>query len=242
MDSVEVCPSKGVAVRGGRVIVGPCVRDVAVFYALGAGVSPVTTQGTDGRIYYIPRTNTWRSDGGQLNFFNVPGTYTARVKVLPCEGKYGVDVFARADQVVNVASEPVVPLVVTSEQNGTQKKHQMVFSTNAKVWVNVGLAANARMVAFSVDMSAPIAAGTHTVDKWVEVRGEFNGWSGGAIYRLARAGNVYAGAFVITGNAGAALAYKFYSEQITWEGGADRTLILGAAQQTQTVPQATWNV
>lgn len=226
-------------------MIGPCFREVRVVYTL-TGVAPISTVSPgDGRVFFVPRVNTFRPDGQYLLFFNQAGTYTERVRIFPCEAttnRYGVDVFNFAPQVVNVTSTPVVPVVVTSEQNGTQQKHQLIFTTDATVFVNVSNNPNSRLVTFSVNMSAPIAAGTHTVGEWVEVRGVFNNFVGGDLYRLARNGNVYSGTFLIVGNAGSSITYKFYGERITWEPGSDRTLVLGPAQTGQTVPNAVWNV
>lgn len=240
--AVEV-ESDVVKVREGRVIIGPCEYRVTVVYSLG--VTPVATMSPGGQIFYVPRTNTFRPDGRYVIFFNSAGTFEERIRVCPCDevtNRFGVDVFAFTPQVVTVTSDPVVPVVVTSEQSGTQKKHQLIFQSDATVYVNVGNAANSRMVTFSVDMSAPIAAGTHNVSHWVEVRGSFNDFGGGDLYRLNRNGNVYSGAFPIVGNAGATVTYKFYGQEITWESRADRTLVLGTAQIAQSTPPAVWNV
>lgn len=246
MDSyVEVCPQGGVNVRDARVVLGPCFRTVTVVYTL-TGVVPLSTVSPiDGTIYFVPRVNTFRPDGQFLFFFNQAGTFTERIRTFPCDitnNRYGVDVFNFTPQVVNVTSIPVVPVTVTSEQSGTQQKHQLVFTTDATVFVNISNNPNGRFVTFSVNMSAPIAAGTHSVGEWLEVRGSFNSFSGGDIYRLTRSGDIYTGTFPIVGNAGSTVTYKFYGQRITWEPRADRTLVLGAAQVAQTVPAAVWNV
>jgi len=242
---VEVCPEKGVNVRGGRVVVGPCFRTVNVVYTLN-GVAPLATVSpNDGRVFFVPRVNTFRPDGQFLIFFNQPGTFAERIRVFPCDpttNRYGVDVFAFTPQVVNVTSIPVVPVAVTSEQNGEQEKHQLIFTTDATVFVNISNNPNGRFVTFSVDMSAPIAAGTHSVTEWVEVRGSFNNFSGGDLYRLTRNGNIYSGSFLIVGAAASTVTYKFYGQRIEWELRADRTLTLGPVQVSQTVPSATWSV
>jgi len=241
---VEVCRDSGVNVRDGRVQVGPCLRTVTVVYTLD-GVAPLSTTSPDGGLFFVPRVNTFRPDGQFLVFFNRPGTFTEQIRIQPCAtqtNRYGVDVFAFTPQVVNVTSQPVVPVTVTSEQNGEQEKHQLVFTTDATVFVNISNNPNGRLVTFSVDMSAPIAAGTHSVGEWVEVRGSFNNFAGGDLYRLTRSGNIYSGSFLIVGNSGTSVTYKFYGQRITWEPRADRTLTLGPAQTNQTVPAAVWNV
>ena len=91
-------------------------------------------------------------------------------------------------------------------------------------------------------MAGPIAAGTHSIGEWVEVRGSFNSFGGGDLYRLPRSGNIYSGSFLIVGAAGSEMTYKFYGQRITWEPRADRALTLGTAQIAQTVPPAVWNV
>jgi hypothetical protein len=244
-DYVEVCRESGVNIRDGRVAVGPCYRTVSVVYTL-VGVAPLATVSpTDGRTFFVPRVNTFRPDGQFLIFFNNGGTFTEKIRVFPCDSttnRYGLDVFAFAPQVVNVTSVPVVPVTVTSEQNGEQEKHQLVFTTDATVYVNISNNPNGRFVTFSVDMSAPIAAGTHSIGEWVEVRGPFNNFGGGDLYRLSRSGNVYSGTFLIVGAAASTVTYKFYGQRITWEPRADRTLTLGPVQQGQTVPAAVWNV
>lgn len=242
---VDVCPHTGVNIAGGRVMVGPCVRQVFVNYTLN-GVTPVSTVSpVDGRIFFVPRVNTFRPDGQFITFFNRAGSFGERIRIFPCDpttNRYGIDIFNFSPQVVNVTSTPVVPVTVTSEQNGTQQKHQLIFTTDATVFVDVSNNPNGRFVTFSVNMSAPIAAGTHSVTEWVEVRGSFNSFSGGDLYRLTRSGNIYSGTFLIVGNAGSAVTYKFYGQRITWESRSDRSLALGPAQTGQTVPAATWNV
>jgi hypothetical protein len=205
----------------------------------------LATVSPEGQTFFVPRVNTFRPDGQFLIFFNQAGTFTERIRVFPCNAttnRYGVDVFAFTPQVVNVTSIPVVPVVVTSEQSGTQEKHQLIFTTDATVFVNISNNPNGRFVTFSVDMTAPIAAGTHSVTEWVEVRGSFNNFGGGDLYRLTRNGNIYSGSFLLVGNSGSAVTYKFYGERITYEPRADRTLTLGPAQTNQTVPAAVWNV
>jgi hypothetical protein len=242
---VEVCPEKGINVRDGRVVVGPCFRTVNIVYTLN-GVTPLATVSpNDGRIFFVPRVNTFRPDGQFLIFFNQAGRFTERLRVFPCDpttNRYGVDVFNFTPQVVNVTSVPEVPVVVTSEQGGEQQKHQLIFTTDATVFVNIGNNPNGRFITFSVDMSAPIAAGTHSLGEWVEVRGSFNNFGGGDLYRLTRSGNVYSGTFLVVGNAGTTTTYKFYGQRIEWEPRSDRTLTLGPAQTNQTVPPALWNV
>jgi hypothetical protein len=242
---VDVCRDTGVNVSQGRVMVGPCFRDVSVIYTLN-GVTPLSTiSPVDGRIFFVPRVNTFRPDGQFITFFNQAGTFAERIRVYPCDttnNRYGVDIFNFTPQVVNVTSIPAVPVTVTSEQSGAQQKHQLIFTTNATVFVNVSNNPNGRFVTFSVDMTASIAAGTHSIGEWVEVRGSFNNFGGGDLYRLTRSGNIYSGSFLIVGNAGSSVTYKFYGQRITWESGADRTLTLGTAQISQTVPQATYRV
>lgn len=246
MDSyVEVCPSSGVNVQDGRVMIGPCYRVVNVFYRL-MGVSPIQTiSPDDGKTYFVPRANTFRTDGDvdSLVFFNNAGNYQKQIRLFPCSAnakQYGVDVFAFTPQVITVTSIPPVPVAITSEQAGTQQKHQLLFSTDASVFVTVSSNANGRAVTLSVDMSAPIAAGTHSISDWVEVRGSFNSFGGGDIYRLTRTGNIYTGTFPIVGAAGSTVAYKFFGQRIGFEPNEDRTLVLGPAQVPQSVGTVLW--
>jgi hypothetical protein len=139
MDYVEVCPSGRVNVRSGRVVVGPCLPTVRVVYSL-TGVTPQSTTSPGGQVFFIPRVNTFRPDGQFLIFFNQAGTFTERIRLFPCNpplDRYGVDVFALSSQTVTITSIPTVPITVTSEQGGTQQKHQLIFTTSATVFVNV---------------------------------------------------------------------------------------------------------
>jgi len=246
MDSyLAVCPQGRVVVRNDRVVVGPCVPKVSIFYTLG--VTPLRTVSPSGQAFFVPRVNTFRPDGQFVLFFNQAGAFSVDIPISICgtsasTGSYGVDVFAFTPQLVTITSVPVVPIAVTSEQSGTQKRHQLIFTTDAAVYVNVGADPNGRLVTFSVDMAAPIAAGTHLTSDWVEVRGSFNDFGGGDIYRLTRTNNIYSGTFPIMGAAGLSVTYKFYGQGITWETIADRTLLLGAVQTPQTVPQVVWNL
>ena len=208
---VAVCPQGRVVVRNERVIVGPCLAKVRIFYSLS--VRPIRTIGPTGQIFFVPRTNTFRPDGEFVVFFNEPGSFNVDIPISSCgtisslTSSYGVDVFAFTPQVVTISSVPVVPIAVTSEQSGTQSKHQLIFTTDATVYVYVGDNPNGRLVTVSVDMSAPITAGTHSVGEWLEVRGSFNDFGGGDIYRLTRNGNVYTGTFPIVGTAGSTVTY-----------------------------------
>lgn len=137
---VEVCRTSGVNVREGRVLVGPCIPEVRVVYSLGAAVTPVSTVSADGRVFFVPRVNTFRPDGQHIVFFNQAGDYTERIRIFPCDAttnRYGVDVFAYSHQLVAVTSVPEVPVTVTSEQDGTQQKHQLIFTGKATVFVTV---------------------------------------------------------------------------------------------------------
>lgn len=145
MDTVAVCSGR-VRVCGGRVSIGDCRKKrlkLTIIYDLR--VVPQSTQGTDGVRYFVPRVNTFRFDGSQLNFVNFGGTYLYEMTVEPAtSGKtpdlsvFGVDVFAYTPQAVSITSDPVVQINQSSEQGGTQKKFQMIFSTDATVRVSVG--------------------------------------------------------------------------------------------------------
>lgn len=255
---LEVCPQTGVNIREGRVVVGPCFRTVNVTYKLN-GVVPVST--TDGtRFFFVPRVNTFRPDGEFLVFFDRTGTFTQAIRIFPCSpliSSYGVDVFSWANQEVLIKTQPDVPVAVTSEQGGSQTKYQMVFNQNANVEVTIGNADNGRDVTFTVDMTAEILAGrfgrptldnflgTYRDQHYVEVRGPFTSWSGSPAYRMYPTAqwNFVNGVFVsggrftatiqFVGNAGSAVAYKYYAvsalRPVGWETGADRILTLGAA-------------
>lgn len=261
---VEVCPTGGVNVQAGRVVVGPCEPTVSINYRLN-GVTPVRTESPiDGRAFFVPRVNTFRNDGQLLYFFNTEGSYSQQMRVFPCVenlSTYGVDVFSWANQNVQITSRPEVPIVTSSEQGGSQTKYQLRFNGSAVVDVVIGNADNGRDVTFVVDVSAEILAGRFRADlsevDMVELRGPFNDWSGGAAYRMYPIGTwrytngvfVSGGKFQTTvqfiGDEGSTINYKFYVKSASggvsalrpsgWESGADRSFILGPPYVAQGV-------
>jgi hypothetical protein len=90
-------------------------------------------------------------------------------------------------------------------------------------------------VTFSVDMTAEIAAGNFDPTTGVvEVRGEFNAWSGDALTNVG--GNIYEGTFPISGTTGTPVFYKFWATDLDYEFGSDRSFTIGTAGQTQILP------
>ena len=247
-------------------MIGPCYRTVNVVYKLN-GVVPVST--TDGtRSFFVPRVNTFRPDGEFVVFFNRAGTFSQTIRIFPCSpltSSYGVDVFSWANQKVLIKTQPEVPVAVTSEQGGSQTKYQMVFRQNADVEVTIGNADNGRDVTFTVDMTAEILAGrfgrptletfgvggTYRDQHYVELRGPFTSWSASPAYRMYPtaqwnfvngvfvSGGLFTATVQFVGNAGSAVAYKYYAvsalRPVGWETGADRILTLGAAFTPQQV-------
>ncbi len=86
-------------------------------------------------------------------------------------------------------------------------------------------------VTFSVDMSVQIDLGNfNTETNGVEVRGDFNSFSGGSA--LTNAGNgIYTGTFQVSAGAGSTIEYKFFGTPdpggLTWESIGNRSFTLG---------------
>ena len=92
-----------------------------------------------------------------------------------------------------------------------------------------------RDVTFSVDMSVQIALGNFDpATGVVEVRGPFNDWVGTAL--TAGENGIYSGTTSVAGNVGANMQYKFWATGLDYEGGSDRTFVLGAGGVAQTLP------
>jgi hypothetical protein len=104
-----------------------------------------------------------------------------------------------------------------------------------------------RQITFAVDMGVQIFKGAFDpATNGVEVRGDFNGFAGGAS-TLAREGSttIYSGAFTVGGNENATQGYKFVgtgTNALSWETMADnRSLTLGAAGSSTNLPTAFFN-
>lgn len=110
-----------------------------------------------------------------------------------------------------------------------------------------------RDVTFSVDMSVQIELGTFTEGGVVKVTGSFNDWStGGETYQLTdQGGNIYSGTFPIGGAEGATVQYKFFSPDVTTNGGYElinpdnlfenRTFVLGPSDEPQDLGLVYWS-
>src|SRR5688572_30426635 len=98
------------------------------------------------------------------------------------------------------------------------------------------LVAAAVPVTFQVDMTRQIALGVFDPAlQGVEVRGAFNGWTGGQAPLAPSAGNanIYTGTFSLEGAPGANINYKFVrTPGDGWESTPDRTLTLTDSAQT----------
>lgn len=93
-----------------------------------------------------------------------------------------------------------------------------------------------RNVTFSVNMGFQISSGAFVpASGVVDVRGTFNGWSGGTSWQLTDtdADGIYTGTFNLVGTAGNAEQYKFWATGPTWESAPDRAFNLGASGVAQ---------
>lgn len=87
-----------------------------------------------------------------------------------------------------------------------------------------------RKVTFLIDMSVQIELGTFdpaTGTGVVEVRGDFNGFSGGNVLTDEDGDGIYSGTFTIAGAQGSSVAYKFWATGLDFESGPNRTFTLG---------------
>jgi Bacterial TSP3 repeat len=94
-----------------------------------------------------------------------------------------------------------------------------------------------RSVTFSVDMGVQIFKGVFNPDtNGVEVRGDFNGFSGGSALSRQGSSSIYSGTFTVEGTNGAAQGYKFYgpgTNGLAWEQFQNnRPLTLESTDQT----------
>jgi hypothetical protein len=102
-----------------------------------------------------------------------------------------------------------------------------------------------REVTFTVDLSREIAAGTFSASSSaVEVWGTFNDWGNLANkYSLTNNGfGTYSGTYIVPGAAGSTSRYKFVTfdsnNNLSWEPGSDRVLVMGANGQAISLPVA----
>jgi len=93
-----------------------------------------------------------------------------------------------------------------------------------------------RNVTFSVNMGFQISSGAFVpASGVVDVRGTFNGWSGGTSWQLTDVDGdgIYTGTFNLIGTEGAAQEYKFWATGPTWESVPNRTFNLGPSGVAQ---------
>jgi uncharacterized protein YcfL len=101
-------------------------------------------------------------------------------------------------------------------------------------------------VTFSVDMSVQIDLGNFEASTdGVEVRGPFNGFSGGEAWALtAVADGIYEGTFEITAGAGSTVTYKFYATPdggLDWEDAIDDRSFVLEGEDTIVLPTVFFN-
>ena len=101
-------------------------------------------------------------------------------------------------------------------------------------------------VTFSVDMGVQIAATNfNPATMGVEVRGGFNGWSGGSTLVREGTTTVYSATFSVTGAEGGAVEYKFFGLPdpggLGWESIGNRSFNLGPAGATQVLATVYFN-
>ena len=101
-----------------------------------------------------------------------------------------------------------------------------------------------RTMTFAVNMGVQISKSLFTpATQGVEVRGSFNGWTGG-VAPLSDADNdgIYTGSFTVVGNLGETIEYKFYRTSASGAGYEDlannRTVPLGADGVNSTIATA----
>jgi hypothetical protein len=97
-------------------------------------------------------------------------------------------------------------------------------------------------VTFSVNMSYQASQGLLPSNSTVQVRGEFNNWTGNDLTN--QGGNIFSGTFNVAGNEGGTLNYKFWNSFLTnppsqsqgYEDGSDRVLALGTNNASTNLP------
>ncbi|MFZ4483280.1 MAG: beta strand repeat-containing protein [Chthoniobacterales bacterium] len=104
----------------------------------------------------------------------------------------------------------------------------------------------ARQVTFAVDMNVQTNKSLFDpATQGVEVRGSFDGWAGGSALTNSNNSGIYIGTFVVGGNEGSAIEYKFYrtgSDKAAYEGLTNnRTYSLRANGVDVTVPTIFFN-